>query len=147
MKKLLALSVTLFSMSLMLIACQPKDEGSKDQEITYARQAYDRCVQGRGADTCNVVRASSVMSVREFYGNTNAYNNTGWNTGWNNGINSFGMQYSVDQMNNYFNTYLRRASKEEIIQMANQWTNSWGPMNSFINPAANPSRCNAYGCF
>lgn len=144
MKKLLSLFTLLVSSVVMLVACQPKNDGNNSQEITYARQAYDRCVQTRGQDACNVVRGNTVMSVREYYGsNINGMNGFGYpGTGM-----YYGSQYTQAQINAYFDNYLNKASREEIVQIANQWTNSWGGVNGYYSPTINTGRgCNAYGC-
>lgn len=146
MKKLLSLLFVLSSTGLMLVACQPKDDGNKDQEITYARQSYDQCVQMRGQDACNTVKGSTVMSIREYYGNANM--NTAYNWGYPTAGYMYGTQYTASQINSYFDTYLRRASKDEVVQMANQWRNSWGSFNGFYNQPLNRTTnpCTAYGC-
>lgn len=153
MKKVLSIFVVLCSSLVMLVACQPKNEGNKDQEITYARQAYDRCVQSRGQDACNVVRGNTVMSVREYFGNANNMgiyggyaNGYPYNTGYGYNLGYMGNQYTPTQINTYFDSYLSRASKEEIVQIANQWTNSWGTPNGYYAPTMNSGRCSAWGC-
>ncbi len=151
MKKVLSVLTLLVSSLFMLVACQPKNDGNTGQEIGYARQAYDRCVQSRGQDACNVVRGNTVMSIREYYGNANngmiggAYP---YNTGYNTGMYYGGNQYTQAQVTAYFDTYLTRASKEEIVQIANQWTNSWGAGNGYYAPPTmNTGRpCHAFGC-
>ncbi len=147
MKKLLSLLFVVFSTGLVLVACQPKDDGNKDQEITYARQSYDRCAQTRGQDACNTVRGGTVMSIREYYGNANSTMGMGYGY-MNPGLMIGGMQYNATQINAYFDNYLRRASKDEIVQMATQWTNSFGSFNGFYNQPMNinTTRCTAYGC-
>ncbi len=155
MKKLLSYLFVFFTTSVMLIACQPKEDGNKDQEVTYARQAYDRCIQSRGQDACNVIRGGSVMSIREYYGNANAglgYN-TGYNTGLGLGYNTglYGsMQLTTAQINAYFDYVRRQASKEETVTLANNYINGsqqWGAGVNGLYTQPNAGNCTAYGCF
>jgi hypothetical protein len=91
-------------------------------------------------------------------GYNQAYNNNGFNQGYNgyNGYNqgyngniysnSLVTQYSAQQIDDYFSNYVRRAAKEEILDMAARW-NSGNTSMQYQN--ANPyyRSCTTQGCF
>lgn len=133
MKKLVYFLSIGLSLSLSLVACQNRDNDErKTEEMSAARQSYDRCVQTRGQEACNVQRSSTIMSLKEYYASSTgtmyganygaaypySYGAAGLQAGAN-GV--YGVQLTFQQVDNYFTNYLGRASREEIASMANQW--------------------------
>lgn len=80
----------------------------------------------------------------------NGYNgyNQGFNQGYNGNLynNSFVTQYSAQQIDDYFSNYVRRAAKEEILDMAARWNSGNTSMqNQNVNPYYRS--CTTQGCF
>lgn len=136
--------VTLLS-GMFLVACNNKDEGNKDAEISQARIAYDRCVTTRGQAYCNSGKAGTLASMTEFYGQSYYYNFYGYNNYLNTNPNA--VTYNADQLNVYFENYLKSASKQDIMAMSNRWYQMSTEVN-VVNPMLNYGRrCTIYGCY
>lgn len=137
--------VTLLS-GMFLVACNNKDEGNKDVEISQARIAYDRCVSIKGQAYCNSAKAGTLASMTEFYGQSYYYNFYGYNNYLASNPNA--VTYNAEQLNVYFENYLKSASKNDIMLMSNRWYQMSTEINT-VNPLLNSygRRCTIYGCY
>ncbi len=79
------------------------------------------------------------------YPNTYGAVNNGY--GYNGGIynNAYVTQYSSQQIEDYFSNYIRRASKEEILDMASRWNSGNTANSQYVNPGYRT--CTAQGCY
>lgn len=145
MRSLLLMSFATLLTSVFLVACNNRDEGNKDAEISQARIAYDRCVATRGQVYCNSAKAGTLASLTEFYGQSYYYNFYGYNNYLATNTNT--VTYNVDQLNVYFDNYLKSATKQDIMLMSNRWYQMSTEINT-VNPLLyNNRRCTIYGCY
>ncbi len=144
MRSILMMSFMTLLTSLFLVACNNKDEGNKDTEISQARVAYDRCVSMRGQSYCNSAKAGTLASLTEFYGQSYYYNFYGYNNYLASNPNA--VTYNVDQLNVYFENYLKSASKNDIMLMSNRWY-QMSTETTTLNSLYYGRRCTAYGCY
>lgn len=144
MRSVLTMSFVTLLTGLFLVACNNKDEGNKDAEISQARIAYDRCVSLRGQSYCNSAKAGTLASLTEFYGQSYYYNFYGYNNYLASNPNA--VTYNVDQLNVYFENYLKSATKNDIMLMSNRWYQMSTEINTFNNLNYG-RRCTIYGCY
>lgn len=142
MRSLILMGITTLLTSIMLVACNNKDEGNKDTEVMQAKQAYDRCVAVKGQSYCNSARAGAIASVSEFYGQSYYYNFYGYN---NLAMNT-GSVYNQEQLNVYFDNYMRSNTKQDIMQMSNRWYQMSTEIGTTL-PLNYGRRCTIYGCY
>ncbi len=147
MRSLLLFSLATLLSSVLLISCNNKDEGNKDNELNQARQAYNRCVSLKGQSYCNSAKAGSLASMTEFYGQSAYYNFYGASNYL--AMNPNAVTYSADQLNGYFENYLRTNAKSDILMMSNRWfqmSSEIGTVNSLLYNQYG-SRCTVNGCY
>jgi hypothetical protein len=135
--------------SVLLISCNNRDEGNKDNEIQQAKVAYDRCVMMKGQSYCNSAKAGSLASLTEFYGQSAYYNFYGANNYL--AVNPNAVVFNTEQLNVYFENYLKSSTKQDILLMSNRWFQMSSEVNTvnplIVNPLNNLGRrCTIYGC-
>ncbi len=144
MRSIVLMVITTLLSGMFLVACNNKDEGNKDAELSQARVAYDRCVATRGQAYCNSGKAGTLASLTEFYGQSYYYNFYGYNNYL--ATNPNAVTYNVDQLNVYFENYLKSASKGDIMLMSNRWYQMSTEINN-LNGLNYGRRCTIYGCY
>jgi hypothetical protein len=146
-KSALLMGIMTLLSGMFLVACNNKDEGNKDAELSQARIAYDRCVSTRGQAYCNSAKAGTLASLTEFYGQSYYYNFYGYNNYL--AANPNAVTYNVDQLNVYFENYLKSATKQDIMLISNRWYQMTSEIgnNTLLNNYNYGRRCTIYGCY
>lgn len=103
----------------------------------YNPNLYNNSYNMNGYNGYNVYNRTNNFA-NGYYPNYNTYGNT---LGYNNY--SMVTQYSAQQIEDYFNNYVRRATKEEILDMAGRW-NSGNTTQQYNNPYYRS--CGPQGC-